>query len=166
MRDEIWKAMTEAKFTQIYTEKTCQFYKRASNIVNIITLVFSGGGVIMGAAYWREGKIFPFISCIIITGVQLLKLVTPKLFPTDKEYKKLNEIIDFFFNHYHELHKLWHEFDKDEITEKVARERYFKIMAKEKAILKLTNEVLTDDNKFRIKKAEEATDLFFNSNTN
>lgn len=164
MRDDIWKALTEAKFTQIYTEKTCQYYKRVSNIVNITTLVFSSGGVIMGAAFWKEGKIFPFISCIIITVVQTLKLIAPKLFPTEKEYKKLNDIIDFFFNQSHELHKLWHEFDKDEITEKVARERYFKIMAKEKAILKLTNEVLSDDNKKRIREAEEATHLYFNSN--
>ena len=162
MRDQIWKATTEAKFTQIYAELTCQNYKRISSIVNIITTVFSGGGVIMKASFWQTGNVFPFISCIIITLVQSLRLVAPKLFPTDKEYKKYNDLIAFYFGHHNELHELWHEFDKDEIKETVARKRYFKITAKEKTILSTVNEILTDDNMKRIRKAEKATRQFFN----
>ena len=145
MRDQIWKATTEAKFTQIYAELTCQNYKRISSIVNIITTVFSGGGVIMKASFWQTGNVFPFISCIIITLVQSLRLVAPKLFPTDKEYKKYNDVIAFYFGHHNELHELWHEFDK-----------------KEKTILSTVNEILTDDNMKRIRKAEKATRQFFN----
>ncbi len=163
MKDDIWKDLTEAKFTQIYTEKTCQFYRRAANIVSIFTIVFSSGGVIMGAGIWKIGTGFPFIACIIIAAVNLLKLVTPKLFPSDIEYKKLNDVIGFYFNQYHELHMLWHEVDKNEIDEKEARKRYFRIVAKEKAILNTVNDVLADDNKKRIKEAENATHLFFNS---
>ncbi len=163
MRTEIWNASTEAKFTQIYAELTCQFYKRLSNAVSIITILFSSSGVIMGAGMWKNGTVFPFIACIIITTVQSIKLIVPKLFPTEKEYKKLNDITAFYFAHHLEFDKLWHEFENGEITEKEAREQYYKILAKEKNILKVTNEVLRDDNKIRIRKAEKATDKYFAS---
>lgn len=111
----------------------------------------------MQASFWKTGTIFPFISCIMITIVQSLRLITPKLFPTEKEYKKLNDVIEFFFEQHIELHKLWHEFEKGEITEPVARQRYFKLLAKEKNILHTVNEVLSDNNKRRIRRAEKAT---------
>ena len=108
MRNQIWKDVTEAKFTQIYTEMTCQHYKRLAKYIDVFTIIFSGSGTLMGLTFWNKGALLPVIACALTALTQSMKLISPKLFPSDKDSKKLNDLIAFYFNEYVELHKLWH----------------------------------------------------------
>ena len=163
MRNKIWADLTDAKFTQIYTEITCQLHRKISKLADIFTIVFSGSGTVMGLAFWHKGAIFPVIGCGLTAIVQVLKQLSPKLFPKEKDYKNLDAIIAFYLKKYNALHRLWIEFENNEITDAEARKKYFEIDAKDGTILSVVNEILSDDNKKRNRKARRETELFISS---
>lgn len=160
MRERIWYELTQAKHD--HTASTFLLAERRNQIkwFNVIVLIFSGGGI-MG---WRVWEYLPVISCVIITAIQLLKLLQPHILPSEKNIERLEEVIDFYFDYNIEIEQLWLDHFNYRIDDKVAQDRFYELKEKEKAINKKTNEIVKDISNRIKKKADREVRQYFKNN--
>lgn len=107
------------------------------------TLALSGAGI-MGWPFWKS---LPLIACVIISFVQLLKLLQTHIIPSDKQIEKLDYVSDFYFEYYNNIEKLWYDYDKERISDEVAQDRYYTLKATEKDVNKVLKEIVKSVNK-------------------
>ncbi|HMG66232.1 MAG TPA: hypothetical protein VK588_01055 [Chitinophagaceae bacterium] len=131
--------------------------------MNLVVLLFSGSGIIMGWKIWKE---LPLISCVIISVIQVVKIAIPHLLPSEKQIKKLEVVNDFYFTYFNEIEALWYDHYHSRILDKEAQTRFYKIKAKEKGINKQVNEVVKRVNNRINKKATMLTDQYFKQTFN
>jgi len=91
MRNRIWAELTQSKhnieFATLYSDRQRYILR----IFNIGILAFSSAGI-MGWKVWED---IPLISCILIAGISLLRLLQPHLIMNEKQLKILMIFIDF-----------------------------------------------------------------------
>jgi hypothetical protein len=160
MRERIWFELTQAKHD--HTSATFLLAQRRNHIMwfNIVVLLFSSGGI-MG---WKIWEYCPVISCIIITMIQLLRLIQPHILPTEKNIEKLEEVIDFYFDYSNEIEKLWLDHFNHRIDDKFAQDKFYELKEKEKAINKKTNEIVKDVSMRIKKKTDKEVRQYFKNN--
>jgi hypothetical protein len=154
MRDRIWKELGQSKHNHFYSIFLLARQRRILNYFNIIILVFSSAGI-MGWPIWQK---LPLISCIIVAGISLLKLLSPHIAPSEKQIDKLDQITDFYFDYYNKIEQLWLDHYNNRLTEEQAQNKFYKVKATEKEINKLVNEIIKSTNKkIKSKAAKETT---------
>ena len=157
MRERIWHEMVEAKLRSTYAK----FYLSQQRVINkrfnAFILIFSASGVLG----WGVWKIFPFATSIVVTGMSLIKLIGTELLPNDKVFEKSEKIIDFYFDYFNQIENLWYDHYNYIIDDNEAQCRFYNIVATEKEINKIVNEIIRKPNKEFLTKSEEETDKYF-----
>jgi hypothetical protein len=154
MRNRIWYELGQVKHNLLYCGFLLSRQRRLINIFNIIILSFSSAGI-MGWTFWKE---LPIVSCIIIAGISLMKLLSPHIVPSEKQTEKLDKVIDFYFDYFNKLEKLWLDFDNYRINEEQAQEQFYKLKDSEREFNKITNEIVKSIiNKIQKKSAIETS---------
>lgn len=156
MRERLWYELTQVKHNQLYCTFSLAYKRQILNIFNIIILFFSSAGI-MGWAFWKE---FPLISCIIISSISLLKLLSPHLITSEKQIEKLDSITDFYFDYFNKLEYLWFDFETNKIDEEQLKNKFYELKSSEKNINKSVNEIFKSNNKKLIKKTEVETNNY------
>ncbi len=162
MRNRIWFELCQAKHNQRYCILLLAYRRRLLNLFTILILTFSGAGV-MGWALWKE---FPLIACIIISIIQLLRLLQPHLIPTEKQVDKLDSVVDFYFDYCNELEKIWMDYERDKCNDDEAQNSFYTLKASEKQINKSVSELIKMTNKKILIKAEQETREYLKNNFN
>ncbi|WP_293302036.1 hypothetical protein [Pedobacter sp. UBA4863] len=158
MRNRLWMELCQAKWNNKYCAVLLTYRRRVLNWVTILILVFSGAGV-MGWKFWET---MPFISCLIISAIQIVRLVQPHLFPTEKQIEKLEFVTDFYFDYYNKLEKLWFDYENERIDEENTQLEFYKLKDSEKEVNKIINEVIKTVDKKMKEKCDKATEEYFN----
>jgi hypothetical protein len=91
MRDQIGNELTIVKFNSEFASISADKQRTSLRYFNICILVFSFGGV-MGWSFWKE---LPLLSCGIIAGISLLRLLQPHLIMNGKQITNLDNINGF-----------------------------------------------------------------------
>lgn len=138
MRNRLWDELMQSKHKQCYSLYVLQRKKNIVKGFTIVTLVFSGAGI-MGWSIWKD---FPLIACVIITAMQLIKLLQPQITSSDKELDKLNRVIKFYFDYHNKLEQLWYDYERSRISEEEAQRNFYLIKDTEKEINEIVNEVI------------------------
>ena len=162
MRNRIWYELAQSKHNLFYCNFLLAYRRRLLNIFNIIILVFSGAGV-MGWQFWNN---FPFIACMIVSIISLIKLIGPHIIPSEKEIDKLDKVTDFYFNYYNQIENLWFEIQNNKINEEQYQKSFYKIKLTEKNVNKLVNEIIKHSNKKLTLRAKEETDNYLRQTFN
>ncbi|MFD2871440.1 hypothetical protein ACFS5N_03100 [Mucilaginibacter ximonensis] len=162
MRTRIWDELTQSKHHEYYCVFLLAKQKQLLNYFNMFTLALSSAGV-MGWTIWKS---FPLMACIIISTVQLLKLLQVHLIPSDKQIEKLDLISDFYFDYYNNIEKLWHDYENERITDEEAQEKYYQIKTSEKEVNKVIKEIIKSVNKKIKEKADVETSGYLVRNFN
>ncbi|MCB9056140.1 MAG: hypothetical protein H6549_09790 [Chitinophagales bacterium] len=153
MRDRLWNELTQSKHHHIYCVLLIAYQRRLVNIFNIVILSFSSAGV-MGWAFWKE---LPLVSCIIVAGISLLKLLSPHLVPSEKQLDKLDNVIDFYCDYYNKVEQLWMNHYNGHLDDKQMQDAFYKLKATEGRINKIVNEIVKRTNKSILSKTEKET---------
>lgn len=157
MRDRIWNELTQAKFNSefatLYAEKQRVYLRR----FNVLVLVFSGSGV-MGWTFWKD---FPLLSCVIIAGISLLRLLQPHLIMNDKQISNLDNISRFYFNYYNKLERLWYDLEHCTIDNELAKALFFEIKHSEDEINQTIKETIKSKPQKLVKESKENSDNYF-----
>ncbi|MCY0967893.1 hypothetical protein [Chryseobacterium wangxinyae] len=166
MRERIWFEMVDAKLKSIYCGLYLAKQRTINKWFNIIIVVFSTSGV-LGWSFWKD---LPFATSIIIMIMSIVKLLGTELIPNDNTFKKIEKSIDLYCDYYNKLENLWYEFDNDKIDNDKAQRKFYLIVAGEKDISKIINEVIkTKNSSFQDKAEIECNKYFdniFNLNSN
>jgi hypothetical protein len=158
MRTRIWDELAQAKHHEFYCVLLLARQKQWLNYFNMFTLALSSAGI-MGWTIWKS---LPLISCIIISAVQLMKLLQIHLIPSDKQIEKLDFITDFYFVYYNNIEKLWYDYNNNRISEEIAQEKYYEIKGTEKDVNKVIKEIIKSVNNTIRKKADFETIGYLN----
>ena len=153
MRVRLWYEMCQCKHNHLYCLFLLSRQKGWLNVFNIILLVFSSAGI-MGWKLWAE---FPLVSCIIISAVQLLKLLQPHLLPSEKQIEHLEKITDFYFDYYNKMEQLWYDLYRGKMSENDMQAKFYKLKNSERDINKLVNNLIKHSNKKLLIKADIET---------
>ena len=164
MRDRIWAELRKAKFNQIYCELSLDYYRNWSNFYNGLVSVFSSGGAIMGLGFWKSGPIFPGIACALIAIIQCLKLLMPRIVPSDKQLKKVDSIVEFYLKYYLDLENIWFGFESKTLNEVDANTKLAKLKLSEVNIISNVNEIIRHNNKKINTKASAETKIYLTNN--
>jgi hypothetical protein len=138
MRNILWNELARAKFNEIYASLLIGHYRYWLNAINLIIVFFSTAGV-MG---WNIWNIVPFIACVIIAVISLLKLVMPYLIPSEKQIEKYDKIADFYCDFYLKLEYIWFSFENNRISEEEMQQQYYDLKQNEREINKLISQSL------------------------
>lgn len=157
MRSRLWSEMTQARYSVEYVSLYADIQRQWLRYFNIGMLVFSTGGV-MG---WKVWDTVPVISCAIIAGVSLLRLIQPHLIVTDKMLNQLDRTKSFYTAYYNDLEKLWFDYEAGRVTEEQALKAFYKIKDGEKEIGSQISEALRSEPKSVVNKAKKLCDDFF-----
>ncbi|WP_213279367.1 hypothetical protein [Chryseobacterium indologenes] len=163
MRERIWHELFDAKYKMIY----CNLFLAKQRIINkwfnLVILIFSTSGV-LGWPLWKD---LPFATSIIIAIMSLVKLLGTELIPNDSMFRKSEVAIEKYCDYYNKLENLWYDFERDE-NEIKAQKKFYAIVAQEKDISKIVNEIIKKGNIALQSKAESECDNYFKNifNTN
>ncbi|TWR31388.1 hypothetical protein FPZ43_02620 [Mucilaginibacter pallidiroseus] len=138
MRERLWYELTQAKHHACYCVLLYAKKKRLLGYFNVFTLAMSSAGI-MG---WPMWKTIPLVACIIISAVQLLKLLQNHLIPSEKQLDELHIVIEFYDEYFLKLEKLWFDYDCEKLNEDDVSHQYYKIKKTEKSINKIVNSIL------------------------
>jgi hypothetical protein len=150
MRNRLWIELCQAKHNSRYCVVLLAYRRKTLNWFTCIILVFSSAGV-MGWKFWND---LPLVSCVIISSIQLLRLIQPHLLPTEKQIDKLDAVVDFYFDYFNRLEALWFDYEKDRKTEDEIQDEFYKIKDLEKPINKIVNEIVKTTNKKILEKCD------------
>ncbi len=153
MRERIWYELGQVKHNHFYCVFLLARQRQILNYFNIIILAFSSAGI-MGWAFWKE---IPFVACIIVAIISLLKLLSPHIVPSDKQIDKLDIVTDFYFDYFNKLEQVWFDHHNNRITDKEAQAIFYNLKDTEKEINKIVNEIVKSTNKIILKKADTET---------
>ena len=153
MRARIWYELGQIKHNHYYCVFLIARYRRIVTYFNIFILVFSSAGA-MGWKIWEN---FPFVACIIIAIISLLKLISPHIIPSEKQIDKLDSVIDFYFDLFNKIEQLWFDFHNGRIDEETAQTKFYELKNTEREINKTINEIVKIINKKILKKTDFET---------
>lgn len=166
MRERIWYEMVDAKYKCIYCGLYLAKQRTINKWFNIFILAFSTSGV-LGWPFWKE---LPFATSIVIMAMSIIKLLGTELVPNDNSFKKIEKAIDMYCDYFNKLESLWFQFDNENINDVKAHKKFYEIVAEEKNISKIINEIIKGSNtQFQNKAEIECNNYFnnlFNSNNN
>lgn len=158
MRNRIWTELTQSKhnieFTSLYSDRQ-RFILR---VFNMGILTFSSAGI-MGWKIWDN---LPLISCIVIAGISLLRLLQPQLIMNEKQLKNLDDIHRFYADYYNRIEKLWYDFDSNRINEEQATKTFFRLKKLETDINPIIAETIRSKPNGIITKCKKNSDEYFN----
>ncbi len=157
MRDRLWNEMTQCKHHHIYCVLLIAYQRRLVNVFNIIILAFSSAGV-MGWAFWKG---LPLVACVIVSGISLLKLLSPHLVPSEKQLDKLDQVIDFYCDYYNKMEQLWMNHYNLRLTDNEMQDAFYKLKDTERSINKTVNEIVKRTNKSILTKTEKEALNYF-----
>ena len=157
MRDRIWNELTKAKFNSEFASIYADKQRTSLRYFNLCILVFSSSGV-MGWAIWKE---LPLLSCVIIAGISLLRLLQPHLIMNDKQITNLDNINSFYFNYYNKLERLWFDLEHNTLDNETCKNCFFEIKQSEESINQLVNETIRTKPKKLIYEAKKNSDTYF-----
>lgn len=143
MRNRLWNELCQAKHNSRYCISLLAHRRKVVNWFAMIILIFSGAGI-MGWPFWKE---LPLVSCVIISVIQLLRLLQPHFMPTERQLDKLDSVVDFYFDYYNKLEKLWFDYENDRKSEEDIQTQFYEIKDSEKPINKIINEIVKSTNK-------------------
>ncbi len=150
MRNRFWLELCQAKHNQRYCVLLLAYRRRILNLYTIIILIFSSAGI-MGWTVWKE---IPLIACFIISAIQLMRLLQPHFMPTEKQVDKLDIVVDFYFDYYNKLEKLWFEYDRGSRKDEEVEKLFYEIKDSEKEVNKTINEIIKSKNKKIVTQAD------------
>ena len=162
MRERIWNELFQVKHNHFYCLFLLARQKRVLNIFNMTILVFSSAGI-MGWPLWKNA---PLISCLIVSSISLIKLISPYIIPSDKQIEKLDDITDFYCNYFNKLEQLWYDFYNERVTENEAQNNFYELKNLERDINKTVNEIVKSTNKKIYKRADTETRNYLQINFN
>jgi len=157
MRDRIWKELTQAKFNSEFASIYADKQRSALRYFNICILVFSSAGV-MGWSFWNG---FPLLSCAIIAGISLLRLLQPHIIMNDKQITNLDNISGFYFNYYNKLERLWYDLEHNTLDNESCKNSFFEIKHSEDGINQIINETIRSKPKKLVIEAKNNSDIYF-----
>jgi hypothetical protein len=160
MRTRVWNELAQIKYNEFYCIYLLARQKRILNYFNIITLIFSTAGI-MGWSIWNS---LPFVVCVIISFIQLLRLLQTHIIPSDKEIEKLDKVSDFYFEYFNKIEALW--YSQARLSEIEIQDRYYEIKETEKDANKILKDVIKRINNGIDKKAKSETLIFLKTNFN
>jgi hypothetical protein len=153
MRERLWYELGQVKHNHCYCTFLISRQRRFLNYFNIIILSFSSAGV-MGWAVWKDS---PFVACIIVALISLLKLLGPQIVPSDKQIEKLDNVADFYFDYFNDLEQIWYDHYNYRISDQEAQSKFYILKNTEREISKIVNEIVKSTNKKIYKKADIET---------
>jgi hypothetical protein len=159
MRDRIWTEIQQSKQNHFYCIYLVAHKRRWLDTFTIITVIFSGAGL-MGLPVWSYA---PVAACIIVTIINLLKLLQPHIVPSEKQILKLDQIVDFYFDYCNKLEKLWQDSEHERINDVDVQEVFYTIKDTEKPINTSINEIVKRRNKKITKEAQDNTTRYLKS---
>jgi hypothetical protein len=157
MKDRLWNELTQCKHHHIYCVLLIAYQRRLLNIFNMLILAFSSAGI-MGWAFWQN---LPLVSCVIVTGVSLLKLLSPHLVPSEKQIDKLDQVTDFYCDYYNKLEQLWMNHYNERLPDEEAQNMFYELKNTERTINKTVNEIVKRTNKSILQKADKESTNYF-----
>ena len=131
------------KHNSRYCVKLLAHRRRVVNIFSMVILAFSSAGI-MGWPFWKE---LPLLSCVVISLIQLMRLLQPHLMPSEKQLDKLELVTDFYEEQYNKLEKLWFDAENGRKTEEEVQCEFYILKELEKPINKMVSEIIKTDNK-------------------
>ena len=149
MRDRIWTELTQAKHNEEFASVYAEQQRTNLKWFNVSVLVFSSGGV-MGWAIWDS---LPFIACIIIAMVSLIRLLQPHIIMTEKQISNIDIISNFYISYYNKLERLWFDNEHKSIDTEAVKARFFEIKDTESEMTSLVNETIRTKPKRLVDKA-------------
>lgn len=158
MRNRIWTELTQSKhnieFSSLYSYRQ-RFILRCFNMG---VLAFSSAGI-MG---WKVWDNLPFIACILIATISLLRLLQPHLIMNEKQLKNLDDIHRFYADYYNKIENLWYDFETNRISEEQATITFYKLKKLETDINPIIAETIRSKPKGILKECKENSDEYFN----
>jgi hypothetical protein len=157
MRDRIWKELTQAKFNCEFASLYADKQRTSLRYFNICILVFSSGGV-MGWSFWNG---LPLLSCGIIAGISLLRLIQPHIIMSDKQISNLDNISRFYFNYYNKLERLWYDLEHKTLDNESCKNLFFEVKQSEDEINQIINETIRSKPKKIVAESKINSDTYF-----
>jgi hypothetical protein len=139
MKNKIWYDMVHTKYGSIYLALYLHRQKAIRKWATIMTLIFSGSGV-FGWTIWTT---IPVICCVLVSAIQLFRLIENKIILSDEEISKIGNLLTRYNAQFNELEKLWGAFFNEKITEDEATEQFYKLR-------QISAGIDADDNKLHI----------------
>lgn len=140
MRDEIWNSLVDAQFKGYCLSTLLYDFQKRNKILDIILAIASSGSI----AAWTIWQNVPMVWGAIIAISQVITAIKP-FFPYNKYIKVVNrksyecDLLNLDFE------RLWYETEHQEISDKEAKDRYFKLREK---VIEISN--FEDDMAFKI----------------
>lgn len=123
MINKIWYELVNIKYGEIYLSKYLSFQRTLKKIFNIMTLVLSVSGIIG----WKYFEDYAWIAFAIIAVMQLFTLIENEIIRSDKEIEEISSLRMEYVKYLNKLEELWTKCQYDEIKDKTASKKYFKL---------------------------------------
>ncbi|MCG6191463.1 hypothetical protein [Maribellus maritimus] len=160
MREKIWYEMMQIKFGEKYLAFYLSLQYRFKKIFKILTLVFSGSGILG----WKLWQPIAWIALVLIASIQILSLIENQIIRSDKEIGDIAKLRELYLKYFNKLEKLWVDLDTSKITEDEASQLFFRFRSKDFQIIeKLDNTLGIKKWKKIEKKADLEARQYFNT---
>lgn len=160
MRERLWSEIGQTKHNHFYCCYLLARHRQMLSYFNMAVLAFSSAGI-MGWALWKE---FPLVSCFIVSGISLMKLLSPHFIPSEKGIDKLDQVTDFYFDYYNKMEQLWLNHYHYRLTDEEAQDEFYRLKDTERDINKTVNEIVKATNKIIYKRADQETRNYLTRN--
>jgi hypothetical protein len=157
MRDRIWAELTQSKHSLEFSALYCNRQRAYIRYFNMGVLIFSTGGI-MG---WKLWDGLPFIACIIISLVSILRLIQPHIIMNDKLLINLDNIHEFYIDYYNKLEKLWYDYEGGKFSHEEAHSKFFELKDSETAKSQIIRDTIRSQPKNLVDKAKVYSDQYF-----
>ncbi len=162
MENRIWYELCQRKHDHYYCLLLLSKYRNKLRLFNILILLFSTGGV-MG---WRIWDDFPTVACVIISGISILRLLSPHIIPSEKQIDKLNDVVNFQFDYYNKIEQLWYDYFNRRITDIEAQNKFYELKNTEREINNTINEYIKSINRKLKLEAKIKSDIYLKQTFN
>ncbi len=123
MTNKIWYELVDIKYGDTYLSLYLGRQHTFKKTFKILTLVFSGGGL-MG---WKIWEPIAWIAFSLIAIVQLVGLIENQLIRSDKEIEQIADLRTMYTRYFNKIEKLWIKHQNDSTDEQTAIDEFFKI---------------------------------------
>lgn len=157
MRNRLWNELTQSRHNLEFVTLYCERQRKVVKYFNILILVFSSTGI-MGWKFWDN---LPLISCIIISGISLLKLLQPHLIGGMKQINDIDEIQRFYTTYFNKIEELWFSHESEEFDERKCKKTFYRLKEQETEYNKMISQNIRSKPKNLIRKAKIYSDNYF-----
>lgn len=159
MTDKIWYEMVNMKFGEIYLSKYLSLQQTLKKAFNILTLVLSISGIIG----WKYFEDYAWIAFVLIAIMQLFTLIENEIIRSDKEIEEIALFKMEYTKYFNELERLWSNYRLDDVSEKSACDKYFKLKKKYgEKIESIDSKINIRRYKRMMEKSDEEMNQYFN----